>query len=80
MRRQILAQREGKLAAQMPWFGDNGQKLLAGGNPDEQKLVNGGGRTDGPDVSGVVDVVDARNTGVECVSRGEHADSVVAPG
>jgi hypothetical protein len=63
LRRQLIAQREGRLAAQLPWFGNNGQKRLAAA---EDGGAPGGGGGDCALVTsspggGAVQVVNAVN-------------------
>lgn len=87
IRRQLIAQREGRLAAQLPWFsGDRGQNKLAaaaadcttsGGDGEDRGAVeslppNGGSGKD------VRDAAEAhRAAGAACTARGDHADAVV---
>ena len=87
LRRQIIAKREGRLAAQLPWYGNNGQKMLADSDGASNGGGNGGGgyqafrsSSDGCgviDVSVVTDAGKAQAMAVACMTRGEHADAVV---
>ena len=71
LRRQILERREGKLANQLPWFGDNNRKFLAATADDGTSL------TRRADIDAVVDPTAALVTGLELAVRGEHAEADV---
>ncbi len=58
LRRQILERREGKLANQLPWFGDNNRKFLAATADDGTSL------TRRADIDAVVDPTAALVTGL----------------
>jgi len=70
LRRQILERREGKLANQLPWFGDNNRKFLAAAADEDDAAP-------GADVEAVGDPMDALTTGQELAAQGKHAEASV---
>ena len=79
LRRQLIAQREGRLAAQLPWFGDNHQKRLVAATSDRDSAGGLQASLDGEDglgVSRVEDAAEAQTRGGACVVCGEHSDAV----
>jgi len=70
LRRQILERREGKLANQLPWFGDNNRKFLADAAAEDDAAP-------GADVEAVGDPMDALTSGQELAAQGKHAEASV---
>lgn len=70
LRRQILERREGKLANQLPWFGDNNRKFLAAAAAEDDAAP-------GADVEAVGDPMDALMSGQELAAQGKHAEASV---
>lgn len=70
LRRQILERREGKLANQLPWFGDNNRKFLAAAAAEDDAAP-------GADVEAVCDPMDALMSGQELAAQGKHAEASV---